>query len=185
MEEGEPGRLMIVLGVDPGTKITGYGVVAEEEGRRVLIECGAIRPSAKRRLEQRLSEIFEGVLAIVDRRRPDVLCVEGVFYGRNVRTMLTLGQARGVVLLAAAVRGVRVVEYSPAEVKSAVVGSGKAGKDQVAFMVQKHLSLVEPPSPADAADGVALALCHLFRAVPYGAEGRPSSLGGVGRKRRD
>lgn len=181
---GYPGRLMIVLGVDPGTLVTGYGVVAEEDGRRALIECGAIRPTAGQPLERRLLEIFEGVLAVVDRTRPDVLCVEGVFYGRNVRTMLTLGQARGVVLLVAAVRGVRVAEYPPAEVKSAVVGSGKAAKDQVAFMVQKHLSLVEPPSPSDAADGIALALCHLFRGVSPGA-GRTTGGGGVGRRRRD
>jgi crossover junction endodeoxyribonuclease RuvC len=172
---------MIVLGIDPGTQVTGYGVVAEEDGRRTLIECGAIRPSANQPLERRLLEIFEGVLAVVDRTCPDALCVEGVFYGRNVRTMLTLGQARGVVLLAAAARGLGVAEYPPAEVKSAVVGSGRAGKEQVAFMVQKHLSLVEPPSPSDASDGIALALCHLFRGVPLREAGR----GGVGRKRRD
>lgn len=176
---------MIVLGVDPGTRCTGYGVVAEEADGRTLVECGAIRPSAKRPLEQRLAEIFEGVLAVVDRTRPDVLCVEGVFYGQNVRTMLTLGQVRGVVLLAAAVRGIGVAEYPPAEVKNAVVGTGKAAKDQVAFMVQKHLALAEPPSPYDAADGIALALCHLFRSVAYDSEGRTATGGGVGRKRRD
>ncbi len=176
---------MIVLGIDPGTQITGYGVVAEVDGRRTLIECGAIRPSAKWPAERRLLDIFEGVLSVVDRTRPDVVCVEGVFYGRNVRTMLTLGQARGVVLLAAAVRGVRVAEYPPAEVKSAVVGTGRAGKGQVAFMVQKHLSLVEPPSPSDAADGIALALCHLFKRLPVGEKGHATSPGGVGRKRRD
>lgn len=176
---------MIVLGVDPGTRCTGYGVVAEEAGGRTLVECGAIRPTAKRPAEQRLAEIFEGVLAVVDRTRPDVLCVEGVFYGQNVRTMLTLGQARGVVLLAAAVRGIGVAEYPPAEVKSAVVGTGKAAKSQVAFMVQKHLALAEPPSPSDAADGIALALCHLFRSAAYAGEGRAATGGGVGRKRRD
>jgi len=176
---------MIVLGVDPGTRCTGYGVVAEEADGRTLIECGAIRPSADRPLEQRLAEIFEGVLAVVDRTRPDVLCVEGVFYGRNVRTMLMLGQARGVVLLAAAVRGIGVAEYPPAEVKNAVVGTGKAAKEQVAYMVQKHLSLVEPPRPSDAADGIALALCHLFRTTSVGGGRRRASQGGVGRKRRD
>lgn len=175
---------MIVLGVDPGTRCTGYGVVAEVAGGRTLVECGAIRPSAKRPLEQRLAEIFEGVLAVVDRTRPDVLCVEGVFYGQNVRTMLTLGQARGVVLLAAALRGVGIAEYPPAEVKNAVAGTGRAAKEQVAFMVQKHLELAEPPSPSDAADGIALALCHLFRFRSDG-EGRAGTGGGVGRKHRD
>lgn len=168
---------MIVLGVDPGTQITGYGVVDEEDSRRwTLIECGAIRPTANRPLAERLLEIFEGVSSVIERTRPDVLCVEGVFYGLNVRTTLILGHARGAVMLAAAMWGIPVAEYPPAEVKSAVVGTGRAGKDQVAYMVQKHLSLAEPPSPADAADGVALALCHLFRSrSPVG--------GGVGRKR--
>lgn len=155
---------MIVLGVDPGTQITGYGVVARAEDRSpALVECGAIRPTANRPLAERLLEIFEGVAEVIERTRPDVLCVEGVFYGRNVRTTVILGHARGAVLLAAAARRVPVVEYAPAEVKNAVVGTGKAGKGQVAFMVQKHLSLAEEPTPSDAADGVAIALCHLFR----------------------
>jgi len=170
---------MIVLGVDPGSQVTGYGVVEEETGRSpTLVECGAIRSSAGRPLAERLLELFEGVSSVIERTRPDVLCVEGVFYGRNVRTTVILGHARSAVILAAAMRGVPVAEYAPAAVKSAVVGSGRAGKDQVAFMVQKHLSLAEPPSPADAADGVALALCHLFQAGPVAS-------GGVGRKHVD
>jgi crossover junction endodeoxyribonuclease RuvC len=174
---------MIVLGVDPGTQITGYGVVARGEDRRpALVECGAIRPTADTPLAERLLEIFEGVAQVIDRTRPDVLCVEGVFYGRNVRTTVILGHARSAVMLAAAVRRVPVVEYAPAEVKSTVVGTGKAGKDQVAFMVQKHLSLAEAPTPADAADGVALALCHLFR---DSSENESAWVrGGVGRKHK-
>ncbi|UCC47574.1 MAG: crossover junction endodeoxyribonuclease RuvC [Gemmatimonadota bacterium] len=174
---------MIVLGVDPGTQVTGYGVVAEEgDSQPALIECGAIRPPVRRPLPERLLAIFEGVGGVIERTRPDVLCVEGVFYGRNVRTTVVLGHARGAVLLAAALRGVPVAEYPPAEVKNTVVGTGKAGKEQVAFMVQRHLSLKEPPSPPDAADGVALALCHLF-STRLGRE-RPQR-GGVGRKRVD
>ncbi len=177
---------MIVLGVDPGTQVTGYGVVVEGVDRRLaLIECGAIRSSAQRPLAERLREIFEGVAAVIDRVRPDVLCVEGVFYGRNVRTTVVLGHARGAVLLAAALRGIPVAEYPPAEVKNAIVGSGRAGKDQVAFMVQKHLSLEAPPTPADAADGVALALCHLFLSGPERRARQGSGGGGVGRKPRD
>jgi crossover junction endodeoxyribonuclease RuvC len=176
---------MIVLGVDPGTQITGYGVVAEAgDSRLTLIECGAIRPSAGRPLPERLREIFEGVAGVIERTRPDVLCVEGVFYGRNVRTTVVLGHARGAVLLAAALRGVPVAEYPATEVKNTVVGTGRAGKEQVAFMVQRHLCLSEPPSPADAADGVALALCHLFSIRV--AERRPERGGaGVGRKHVD
>jgi crossover junction endodeoxyribonuclease RuvC len=155
---------MIVLGVDPGTRTTGYGVVFRAEGNDPsLVECGAIRSATQAPLAERLLEIFEGISEVIERTRPDVLCVEGVFYSRSVRTPVILGHARGAVMLAAAVRGIPVAEYPPAEVKSAVVGSGRAAKDQVAFMVQKHLSLAEPPQPSDAADGVAVALCHLFR----------------------
>ncbi len=173
---------MIVLGVDPGTRITGYGVVEGGDGERpVLIECGAIRPTAKS-LPQRLLEILEGLEGVIDRTRPDVLCVEGVFYARNVQTTLKLGQARGAVMLAAARRGISVTEYPPAEVKNVVVGSGKAGKQQVALMVQKHLGLAEAPRPDDAADGVALALCHLLQS---GLQAAARGRGGVGRKRID
>jgi crossover junction endodeoxyribonuclease RuvC len=175
---------MIVLGVDPGTRITGYGVVARAEDQQLrLVECGAIHSTPRSSLAGRLLEIFDGVAEVIQRTRPDVLCVEGVFYGRNVRTTVILGHARGAVLLAAAVRGIPVVEYPPAEVKNSVVGTGKAGKDQVAFMVQRHLSLAEPPTPADAADGIALALCHQFR---QRLAGEPlKARGGVGRKNVD
>ncbi len=175
---------MIVLGVDPGTQITGFGVVASGADRRpVLVECGTIRPAPRAPLAQRLLEIFEGVAAVIERERPDVLCVEGVFYGRNVKTTVILGHARSAVILAAAVRGIPVVEYPPAEVKNAVVGTGKAAKEQVAFMVQRHLSLAEPPAPPDAADGVAVALCHLFHGTSpvEPAQARRS----VGRKHGD
>lgn len=157
-------------------------MVAEKDGRRTLIECGAIRPKANRPLAERLLEIYEGVSAVIARTRPDVLCVEGVFYGRNVRTTLTLGHARGAVMLAAATRSVPVAEYPPAEVKSAVVGTGRAEKRQVALMIQQHLSLAEPPEPADAADGVALALCHLFRGELPTKSAAEGWRGGVGRK---
>lgn len=176
---------MIVLGVDPGTQVTGYGVVADREKTPTLIECGAIRPEPRRPLAERLREIFDGLIAVIDRQRPDVLCVEGVFHGQNVRTTVVLGHARGAVLLAAATRGIPVAEYPPAQVKSAVAGSGRADKDQIAFMVQKHLSLQTPPTPPDAADGVALALCHLFQVGPQQRSGAAPSTGGVGRKLRD
>ena len=173
---------MIVLGVDPGTRITGFGVVAAGRSHPTLMECGAIRPVAKASLAERLLEIFEGLTGIIDRTRPDVMCVEGVFYGRNVHTALVLGHARGAALLAAAARGISVVEYPPAEVKNTVAGAGKASKEQVAFMVQKHLLLEVPPEPADAADGVAVALCHLFLSGLERRVAGDRSVGGVGRK---
>ncbi len=171
---------MIVLGVDPGTRTTGYGVVTAADPRLTLIECGAIHTTGSQSLAERLLEIFEGLTKVIDRVRPDIVCVEGVFYNRNVRTTVVLGHARGAALLAAAARGIPVAEYPPAEVKNAVAGSGMASKDQVAFMVQKHLSLEQPPAPQDAADGVALALCHLFRS---GHACRAGGVGGgIGRK---
>ncbi|HUG01155.1 MAG TPA: crossover junction endodeoxyribonuclease RuvC [Longimicrobiales bacterium] len=158
---------MRILGVDPGTAVTGYGVVAREGGGAVsLVECGVIRTDRRLPLPQRLRDIFDGIEHIIDRHQPCAIAVEGVFYARNVRTTLTLGQARGVILLAGARRELAVHEYSPAEVKSAIVGTGRATKEQVQFMVQRLLRLRAAPSPADAADGVAVALAHCFALVP-------------------
>lgn len=155
---------MIVLGVDPGVAVTGYGVVESRDGEPLrLLECGAIHPTARAPLDQRLREIYEGLSEVLDRARPDAVSVEGVFFGRNHRTAVVLGHARGVVLLAAAQRGIPVTEYPPAEVKSALTGTGAAGKAQVGYMVQRQLRLKTPPSPADAADAIAVALCHLDR----------------------
>ncbi|MDR0787052.1 MAG: crossover junction endodeoxyribonuclease RuvC [Gemmatimonadota bacterium] len=155
---------MIVLGIDPGTAVTGYGVVQEERGAPPrLLECGVIRTLANAPLPHRLRNIFEGVGALLERHKPDVVAVEGVFFGRNARSAMVLGHARGVILLAASIHGLDVAEYPPAEVKNAVVGTGRATKEQVGFMTQKLLRLREPPKPADAADGVAIALCHCFR----------------------
>lgn len=153
---------MKVLGVDPGTAATGYGVVTREgKGRGTLLECGVVRTSANSALPVRLREIRDGLAEVMERHRPDMVAVEGVFYGKNVRTTVLLGHARGVILLAAAERDLEVADYSPAEIKNAIVGTGRATKEQVQFMVKKLLRLKEVPSPADAADGVAVALCHL------------------------
>ena len=158
---------MTILGVDPGTAVTGYGVVALAGGGAVsLVECGVIRTDRQLPMPQRLRGIFDGVGDVIERHRPHALAVEGVFYGRNVRTTVALGQARGVILLAAARRDLAVHEYAPAEVKSAIVGTGRATKEQVQFMVQRLLNLRAAPSPADAADGVAVALAHCFSGVP-------------------
>ena len=152
---------MIVLGVDPGTRTTGYGVVASPGGGAVsLLECGVIRTDPAAPLAQRLRAIHDGLVEVLDRHAADVMAVEGVFYGRNVQTTVLLGHARGAALLAAALRDLPVAEYSPAEIKSAVAGTGRATKEQVQYMVQMLLRLRHPPVPADAADGVAVALCH-------------------------
>jgi crossover junction endodeoxyribonuclease RuvC len=155
---------LIILGIDPGTAVTGYGVVKlDHDGGPMLVECGVIRTSSRSPLPQRLREIHDGVVELVERHAPDAVAVEGVFFGKNVRTAVVLGHARGAILVAASRRGTNVAEYPPAEIKSAIVGTGRATKDQIGFMLQRLLRLREPPRPEDAADGVAVALCHCYR----------------------
>lgn len=164
---------MLVLGVDPGTATTGYGVVSRKsDGAVSLVECGVIRTEAGADLAVRLRDIHRGLVEVVERHSPDVMAVEGIFFGRNVRTTVVLGHARGAILLTATLRDIPVFEYAPAEVKSAIVGTGRATKEQVQFMVQRLLRLKNPPRPADAADGVAVALTHCYAATLPTAKAR-------------
>jgi crossover junction endodeoxyribonuclease RuvC len=152
---------MLILGIDPGTAVTGYGVVARgSRGAVSLVECGVIRTSAGEPMVKRIREIFDEVCALVERHQPQVVAVEDVFHGKNAQSALKLGHARGAILLAATLRDLPVAEYAPRQIKKAVVGNGNATKDQVGFMVMHQLHLKEAPTPADAADGVATALCH-------------------------
>ncbi|MEZ4587490.1 MAG: crossover junction endodeoxyribonuclease RuvC [Gemmatimonadales bacterium] len=155
---------MKVLGIDPGSATVGYGVVsADGADRRIrLLECGVIRTTPRADLPVRLRVIHEGLAELFERHRPDVLAVEDIFYARNVRTTAVLGHARGVILLGGELAGVPVYEYSPARIKKAIAGRGAALKPQVGFMVAKLLNLADPPTPADASDGVAVALTHLL-----------------------
>jgi len=156
---------MIVLGIDPGTAVTGYGVVKGDRSLPPrLIECGVIRTRPRDTLPQRLKEIHTGVVELSERHRPDAMSIEDVFYARNVRTTIVLGHARGVILLAGEQAGVEIFEYPPAEIKKAIVGTGGATKQQVAFMVARMLRLKSAPEPSDAADGVAAALSHVMAA---------------------
>lgn len=165
---------MRVLGVDPGISVTGYGVVeTAPPGLGRLVECGVIRTRTSDSLADRLRQIHDGLTEVVERLAPTVLAVEGVFYGTNVRTTVVLGHARGVILLAGARQGLEVLEYSPAQIKKAVVGRGAAVKPQVGYMVARLLKLRTAPTPADAADGVAVALTHLL--VGRGARRRTAS----------
>ena len=155
---------MKVLGIDPGTAATGFGVVETgERGQLRLIECGVIRPARGTSLAARLGDIHAGLTELLVRHRPDVLAVEEAFYAKNVRTTLVLGHARGVILLAGAQAGVMIAEYAPATIKQAVTGRGAALKPQVGYMVAQLLRLKVAPSPADAADGVAVALTHFLK----------------------
>lgn len=152
---------VLVLGIDPGTAATGYGVVARRSVAQVsLVECGVIRTSAAEPLAHRIREIYLEIETLLERHRPFAVSVERVFQGKNVHSALTLGHARGAILLAAALRDIPIAEYAPREIKKAVVGTGDATKDQVGFMVKQQLRLKEAPTPDDAADGVAAALCH-------------------------
>ncbi len=141
--------------------MTGYGVVSRSVGGAVsLVECGVIRTNSAHSLARRIRDIHEGVIELIDRHRPSSVSVENVYHGKNARSALTLGHTRGAILLAVALKELQLAEYTPREIKKAVVGTGNATKDQVGFMVQQQLKLKEPPRPADAADGVAAALCH-------------------------
>jgi crossover junction endodeoxyribonuclease RuvC len=155
-----------VLGVDPGTAVLGYGVVESGSSPQPrLVECGILTTRARDPLPARLRIIHDGITALLSRHQPDAMAVETAFYGRNVRTAVVLSQARGVILLAAEVAGVTVTEYSPALIKKTIVGRGAALKPQVGYMVAQLLRLKAPPSPADAADGVAVAITHLMIAA--------------------
>lgn len=127
------------------------------------MECGVVRTRARDPLAARLREIHDGVRELIARHKPDVLAVEDVFYARNARTTIALGHARGVVLLAGAEAGIQIFEFTPAEIKKAIVGTGAAAKEQVQFMLMRLLHLRTPPSPSDAADGVAAALTCVMR----------------------
>ncbi len=151
-----------VIGIDPGTQVTGWGVITVAR-RPQMLECGAIRTKSGEPLEQRLYQIFSEVDDLLVRFRPAALAVEDPFVGKNARSALVLGQARGVVLVAGVRREIPVAHYPPRSVKSAIVGKGNAGKEQVQFMVQRLLGLREPPKPLDASDALAVALCHLHR----------------------
>jgi crossover junction endodeoxyribonuclease RuvC len=156
---------MIILGIDPGTATTGYGLVTEDEaGEARLVRCGVIETAANTPMPERLQKLYREVSGLIRDAAPVAMAIELLFFGRNVTTALTVGQARGVVLLAAAQSGVPVYEYKPAEVKQALVGYGNAGKQQMQEMVRMMLGLDTVPRPDDAADAVAIAICHLHSA---------------------
>ena len=157
---------MKVLGIDPGTTVTGYGIVETGNGAPGfghLVECGVIRFARGSSLPRRLHELHDGIADLIRRHRPTHLAIENAFYHKNVRTTLVLGHARGVVLLAAQREGLTITEFPPATVKKTVVGVGGAAKAQVGAMVARLLRLKAAPRPADAADGVAVALTCIIR----------------------
>lgn len=159
---------MRVFGIDCGTEVTGFGVVDSDEGaRQPRLECcamGAIRLTKTQALPLRLEQVFQELSAEMERWHPDAVAIEEVFYSVNAKSALKLGQVRGVALLAAARLGLPVAEYAPLKIKSSVVGYGLAKKEQVQFMVARLLALAELPQPSDAADALAIAICHIHTA---------------------
>lgn len=149
---------MIVLGVDPGTAITGFGFIKADGNRLELIDFGCIRTEAREGVTQRLRDIHSAVNHLIATNKPDLLAIEELFFNRNVTTAIAVGQARGVVLLSAALAGLEVVEFTPPQVKQAVCGYGRADKKQVQNMVRAILGLREIPKPDDAADALAVAI---------------------------
>lgn len=155
---------MRVLGIDPGTAITGYGVVEETEGELKALGYGVIRTPSTQSLPARLQSIYREIAALAAEWEPQAAAVEELFFSSNARTAMAVGQARGVALLALAEAGLDVTEYSPLRIKQAITGYGSAGKAQMQDMVRVLLGLAETPRPDDAADALAIAICHLHSA---------------------
>jgi crossover junction endodeoxyribonuclease RuvC len=149
-----------VIGIDPGTASCGFGIVHERDGRLRAIDHGWWQTPAAERLELRLKTIFDGVAGLIEAHRPDAVALEESFVGVDARTALSVGQARGAVMVAAASAGVECAEYAPARVKQLVCGYGRAEKQQVQKMVTAILSLEAPPTPSHASDALAVAICH-------------------------
>ena len=152
---------MRIFGIDPGSERTGYGCIESSGGRHRLVTCGSLSAPARSTFPERLLLIHSGLQALLQRHRPACVAIENIFFAKNVRSALKLGHARGVALLAASQASIPVVEYSPAEIKRSVVGYGRAEKQQVQGMMKLLLGLDKVPSPHDAADALAVAVCHL------------------------
>jgi crossover junction endodeoxyribonuclease RuvC len=160
-----------IFGIDPGSERTGYGCVEADGSRLRLLVCGVIASSPRAAFSAKLLSIHTALAALLAEWQPSAVAIEGVFHAANVRSALKLGHARGVAMLAAAEKGLPIAEYSPAEVKRAVVGYGRAEKQQVQEMVRMLLGLREAPAPHDAADALAVAICHVNHAGPLAAAG--------------
>lgn len=165
-------RGRVILGIDPGTATMGWGVIRQEGNRLSYVQHGAIITPSGWEMPRRLGRLFDGVTELMKGYRPETVAVEELFFNTNVTTAITVGQARGVALLAAYRAGVQVAEYTPLQVKQAITSYGRAEKRQVQEMVKTLLNLREIPRPDDAADGLAIAICHAFS----------SRMGGQGRK---
>ena len=170
---------MIIFGIDPGSDRTGYGCVRSDGSHHALVACGAIRTPKSATFPEKLLVIHSKLAALLTECRPDAVAIEDLFHAVNARSALKLGHARGVAMLAAVEAGLPVYEYTPAAVKRAVVGYGRAEKPQVQHMMKLMLGLAEAPSPHDAADALAVAVCHLHSWAPRRAAAAPAATARV------
>ncbi len=161
---------MIILGIDPGYAIVGYGVLEYSNNKFKVIEYGAITTDSKTDMFDRFKSIYDDICDVMERTKPDFMAIEELFFNSNQKTAINVAQARGVILLAAMNRGIRIFEYTPLQVKQAVAGYGRADKKQVQQMVKLLLGLKEVPKPDDTADAVAIAICHGHSYNPHGIE---------------
>ena len=170
---GPAARALIILGIDPSSTSTGYGLVEVTGNKHAFIACGCIRPQSNRPFEERLSALYDGIGEIISETGPQEVAVESSFYGKDANAAARLGEARGVIRLAVHQAGLKIADYTPAEVKKAVAGTGQATKEQVQFMVTRLFGLREMPRPLDASDALAIAVCHIHnRQVPGKVAGR-------------
>lgn len=167
----------IILGIDPGTAVMGYGLVKETGNRLELISLGVVKMANLDHHTLKLQRIFEKTISLIDNYHPDCLAIEAPFYGKNIQVMLKLGRAQGVAMAAALSRNVVITEYAPRKIKQSITGNGNATKEQVAAMLQTLLKFKETPEFLDATDGLAVAVCHSFQKISTGRGNKISYSG--------
>lgn len=175
MEKRAPVKEKIILGLDPGTNIMGYGIVMVRGQEVTLLQYGVLHLTRYGEHEVRLKKIFDRILALIEEFTPDEVALEAPFYGKNVQSMLKLGRAQGVAMSAALHRGLPIVEYAPKKVKQSVTGNGNASKEQVARMLMTYFKIKELPELLDATDALAVAMCHHYQHRDVGRKSKASS----------
>ena len=168
----------IILGIDPGTAVMGYGLIRECGSKIELISLGVVKMDKIDDHMLKLQRIFEKTQALIDNYKPDCMAIEAPFYGKNIQVMLKLGRAQGVAMAAGLTRNIDITEYAPRKIKQAITGNGNAGKEQVAAMLQSLLKFSETPDFLDATDGLAVAVCHSFQRSPTGKSGSKKTYSG-------
>lgn len=175
--QAAPVKERIILGIDPGTAVMGYGLVKETGNKLELLSLGVVKMASLDDHHLKLQRIFEKTVALIDNYHPDCLAIEAPFYGKNIQVMLKLGRAQGVAIAAALSRSLSICEYAPRKIKQSITGNGNATKEQVAAMLQNLLKFKETPEFLDATDGLAVAVCHSFQKISTGRGGKVSYSG--------